>query len=123
MAVEIEGARRLRSTLRKAGASLSDLKAPNRAAATIVAGHAQSVVPRKTGRLAGTIRPAATQRAGIVRAGYKRVPYAGPVHWGWPKRRIKAQPFLARTAKVTEPIWVKEYELVMRASILQVKGK
>jgi hypothetical protein len=38
-----------------------------------------------------------------ILAGYKRVPYANPIHWGWfldkrtgVKRNIKPNPFLAR---------------------------
>lgn len=123
MAVEIEGARRLRATLKKAGYDISELKAPNRRAAEIVAGFATTSAPIKTGALKATVRPAATARAGIVRAGFKRVPYAGPIHWGWPARNIKAQPWLTTTAKATEPVWVPAYELHMRLVVQQIKGK
>ena len=30
----------------------------------------------------------------MVRAGFARVPYAGPIHFGWRKRNIQPQPFL-----------------------------
>lgn len=123
MAVEVEGARRLRATLKKAGYDIAELKEVNRSAATTVAGFAKTSSPIRTGRLQGTIRPAATQRAGIVRAGYKRVPYAGPIHWGWPARGIKAQPWLMVTAQATEHFWVPEYEAHMQATIYRIKGK
>lgn len=123
MAVYIDGARRLRTTLKKAGYDISDFKKVNLAAATTVAGHAKSTVPYKTGALQSTIRPAGTLRAGVVRAGYKRVPYAGPIHWGWPARRIKAQPWLTATAKATEPLWVPQYEIHMKLIVSQIKGK
>jgi len=51
-------------------------------------------LPRRSGRLAASIRAQGTQRAGRVAAGKKSVPYAGPIHWGWPARNIKPQPFL-----------------------------
>jgi hypothetical protein len=35
----------------------------------------------------------AGQTAAVVRAGRASVPYAGPIHWGWPSRHITAQPF------------------------------
>lgn len=123
MTVEIDGARRLRTTLKKAGYDLADFKKVNRTAAATVAAHAKSTSPYKTGALQSTIRPAATLRAGIVRAGFKRVPYAGPIHWGWPSRNIKAQPWLTTTAKATEPVWVPQYELHMRLVVSQIKGK
>lgn len=40
----------------------------------------------RSGQMRGTIRSAGTQRGGFVRAGRKAVPYAGPVHFGWPSR-------------------------------------
>lgn len=43
--------------------------------------------PNKSpGSLKGTIRSSGTQRGGYVRAGKKLVPYAGPIHFGWPSR-------------------------------------
>lgn len=39
-----------------------------------------------SGNLRKTLRSAGTQRGGFVRAGYKSVPYAGPIHFGWPSR-------------------------------------
>lgn len=123
MAVEIDGARRLRTTLKKAGYDIADFKKVNRAAATTVASFSKSTAPVRSGKLKSTIRAAGTARAGIVRAGFKRVPYAGPIHWGWPARNIKAQPWLADTAKVTEPVWVPQYEIHMRLAVANIKGK
>lgn len=39
-----------------------------------------------SGKLAGDIRHSGTQRGGFVRAGRKDIPWAGPVHFGWPSR-------------------------------------
>ena len=41
---------------------------------------------RAPGALQGTLRSTGTARGGFVRAGKKLVPYAGPVHFGWPNR-------------------------------------
>lgn len=38
------------------------------------------------GQLKGTLRSGASSRAGVVRIGKKLVPYAGPIHYGWPTR-------------------------------------
>lgn len=123
MTVYVDGARRLRTTLKAAGSDLSDLKAANRRAAETVLPVARSIAPIKDGDLRATLRPAATARAGIVRAGFKRVPYAGVIHWGWPKKNIKSQPYLTTAAQITEPFWVEAYEQDLREAILKVKGK
>jgi hypothetical protein len=41
---------------------------------------------RSPGSLRNTVRSTGTQRGGFVRAGKKLVPWAGPVHFGWPSR-------------------------------------
>lgn len=52
-----------------------------------VARNAEPRIPVRSGRLKGSLRVTATKRGGYVRAGSKaRVPYAGPVHFGWPTR-------------------------------------
>lgn len=112
------------------------LKEINRKAASRVATAATSTTPvggpykaagrgrpRSGGRLKASIRPGATTKAGVVKAGSSRVPYAGPIHWGWPRRNIKAQPFLTTAAKATEPVWMAEYKRHMEEAIDQVKGK
>lgn len=131
--VRIEGARQLRATLKRAGGDLQDLRAANRRAATTVVPAAAALAPKRSGNLAASIRAGATTRAGIVRAGKKRVPYAGPVHWGWPSRPdpargirggpIKPHPFLMRAAQDTEPQWVPIYEAEILSAIRKVKGK
>lgn len=42
--------------------------------------------PQAAGTLAASLRYSGTQRGGFVRGGKKSVPYAGPVHFGWPSR-------------------------------------
>jgi hypothetical protein len=131
--VRIDGARRLRATLKRAGSDLSDLKAANRHAASTVAPVAAAMAPKRTGRLAPSVRVGATAKAGIIRAGRKRVPYAGPIHWGWLTRPnpaqgwaggpIRGNPFMTRAAQVTEPTWVPIYEKELLEAIRKVKGK
>jgi hypothetical protein len=67
----------------------------------MVAGTARTLVPVRSGRLAKSIRAGVTARTGVVRAGTKDVPYAGPIHFGWFVRKppavggpIQPQPFL-----------------------------
>lgn len=120
--VRIEGGARLRRTLRAAGDDLSDLKAAHTAAAATAASGARGLVPTRTGRLAGSIRSSGTNSAGIVRAGRASIPYAGPIHWGWPARRIAAQPFLSDGATNTEPAWLPVYTAALDAALSKVEG-
>ena len=121
-AVEVIGAKKLRATLRKAGADMKDLTAVHREVGAIVAGAATPTTPRRTGRLASTVRAGATQTAAITRAGYARVPYAPPIHWGWPRRGIQARPWLSLAAQSTEPTWFARYEAGIAASRDKIKG-
>lgn len=93
--IYVDGLDRLARLLRDADADLlEELKAGNRDDAELVAGTARTLVPRRTGLLERTIRAGATRKSGVVRAGTKRVPYAAPIHFGWPRRHIAPQPFL-----------------------------
>lgn len=121
--IRIEGQRELRKTLRQAGDDLEDLKAAHKAAAEVAAGGAKPLVPRRSGELAGTIRAGGTKTQAVIRAGKKRVPYAGPIHWGWDARGIEPAPFLADGAKNTESTWVELFYQAMEKALKKVKGK
>lgn len=121
--IRVEGAKMLRRTLKKSGADMKKLSAVNRKAATVVANAAKPTTPRLTGKLAASVRTGATQRAGIVRAGRKTIPYANAIHWGWPSRRIPPQPWVSLAAQSTEPVWVDLYLREMKSLIKEVKGK
>ena len=73
---------------------VEELKAANRDIADKVTTTAKVLAPRKSGKLSNSVRPGATARTGLVRAGSKRVPYATVQHFGWAKRNIKPDPFL-----------------------------
>lgn len=128
--VRVDGARRLRSTLKKAGIDVrDDMKKAHKDAASVVSRRAAHLAPvspgsprHKPGQLKASIRPAGTQTAAIVRAGKKRVPYAGPIQWGWHKRNIKPTFFLTRAAHETEPEWLKSYEKKFNTILDSIKG-
>lgn len=112
----------LRRTLRAAGRDLADIKAAHRAAGNVVRGRATGTAPRRTGRLAGTIRVGATATSAYVRAGRASVPYAGPIHWGWPRRGIAPQPWLSEAATDTETVWIYFYEKEIQNALRKVHG-
>ncbi|GAA0898703.1 hypothetical protein GCM10009551_107070 [Nocardiopsis tropica] len=68
------------------------------------------------------MRTGATQRAGVVRAGRASVPYAGPIHWGWEARGIRAQPFLSDAARSSEAAWLQVYDAHIDRIIDNIRG-
>jgi hypothetical protein len=92
--IKVEGARELKKALKDVENGIADLKAVHADAAAIVEVKATSLVPRRSGTLGDSIRSSGNKSGGVVRAGRARVPYAGPIHFGWPARNIAPQPFL-----------------------------
>lgn len=92
---EIDGLKELQRDLRKLGDDAKkEMKPAHLKAAELVIMGAKRYVPFRTGALLNSLKPFARQTAGVVRAGNASVPYAGPIHFGWPTRHIKPQPFL-----------------------------
>jgi len=122
--VRFEGARRLRSTLRRAGDDLTDMRRAHGFAALIAANAARGIAPvGRTGRLAASVRSTGTKTAGIIRAGNNSsVPYGPPVHWGWPRRGIPANPFLSRGAQQSESRWLPVYQTYIDNALNRIEG-
>lgn len=102
---EILGLREVQRDLSKLGDDTkNEMKDTHKAAAEVVVLGAKRFVPYRTGRLANSIKALAYQTVGKVRAGSASVPYAGPIHFGWPARRIAPQPFIydAMDARIDE---------------------
>jgi len=98
-AVRIENLSATQRDLRKLGGDLDLVKgeflSTNRKVAELVIDGSKKYVPVLTGALAESIRNASTKKSAKVRVGDRsNVPYAGPIHFGWPARRIKPQSFI-----------------------------
>jgi len=104
--IKLEGTKELRKALRQledktAKKALGqELKAEFAAATAAVVRDGKSELAasvrtkseRRTGALGNSIRAKGALRGGTVLAGgTKRVPYAGPIHYGWPTRPNKAK--------------------------------
>ena len=103
--VRVVGLRQFQKQLRALGDDAVDqLKHAHAETAKIVRDEAKRIAPRhgsvstisgrpywqqpshSSGYMADTIRSSGQRRGGYVRAGKKLVPYAGPIHFGWPSR-------------------------------------
>lgn len=111
VALRVDGLNALRRDLRKLPGGLADLKDVHQRVGQLVLPEASARAPKRSGRLAGSGR--ASRAAGRVSLlfGGARVPWAGPIHWGWPRRHIEPQPFAADAAQATEPAWLALYSV------------
>jgi len=101
--IQVENLRDLQRQLRSIDRDLGkELRKANKSAAEIVAEQAVKEAPRRSGRLAKSVGALVGQRDAKVKAGSAaRVPYAGPIHFGWAARGIKPNPFLYRALSKT----------------------
>lgn len=100
---KVEGLARVTRALKAMGLEVDDLKNAfstiSSEAARIAAGHA----PKKSGRLATSVRGNRAQSKAVVTAGRAAVPYAGPINYGWPARGISPAGFMQKTDDEMRP--------------------
>jgi hypothetical protein len=129
--VEVQGARQLRADLKAAGIGVEELREAHRQVAEQVLRAAAPYAPRRTGRLAQTVRASGTASKAQVKAGFGRVPYAGPIHWGWSTRagnprlkggNIRANPWLFEAAQRTQTQYLQTYLTALEKLIADIEG-
>lgn len=106
--VRITGLRDTMKAMARAGAASEDMKEVMHSLGMIVVHAARP--PKRSGALAGTIRASKTKTKAVVRAGFRSVPYAGVIHYGWPARNIRANPFLDEARAEQLPRILRELE-------------
>jgi hypothetical protein len=118
--VRMDGMKELRQVIRTTkdkGLRRAITKA-NRATGAVVADDARSNAPERSGRLARSVKPTSSQREAQVKAGTaKTVPYAGPIHFGWPARGIRAQEFLFAAARRQRPVVEQTYREALEEAL------
>lgn len=90
--VSVSGLTRTSRQLAAAGADMQDMRELMHQLGVVVI--RRTSVPRRSGALATTLRAGRGKTKAVVRAGSAALPYAPPVHWGWPARNIRPQRFL-----------------------------
>lgn len=119
---QIAGLAELARTMKRAGVDITELKDAHTRAAQIVADRASQLAPKRTGRLAGNVRTAKQVQRARIMAGSAAVPYAGPIHWGWPARHIEANPFISNAAVATQDQWTAAYFEDVQKALDNVRG-
>lgn len=94
--VRVEGLRDLRRRLKAIDTRAPrELNKASKRVAMAVARQAADYAPRDSGTLAASIRVGSRGDRITLRS---PLPYAAPIHWGWPARNIRGSFFLTRAA-------------------------
>lgn len=101
---QVEGMREAIRDLEAAGVEIEDLKTAFGKVADTAADEISKNSPRRSGALAGNARASRAKNKAIVTVGGARVPYAGPIFYGWSARNIKP----ARTIEHTDAVMEHE---------------
>lgn len=101
--VQIEGLNAVIRDLQKFGAEIDDIKDVFAEIAREGAEIASSFAPRRTGRLADTIRGNRAKNKAVITSGRARVPYAAPINYGWPMRNIAPALFMQKADAELSP--------------------
>ena len=115
--VEVIGLDRLQSTLDAAAEKLEDLTKVNQEVATAVAAAARP--PRRTGRLAASVKPKPTATEAVV---VVSAPYAAVIEYGSTRRHIRANPFLTTAFADTQTTTTAMYAKAVQDIADDVKG-
>lgn len=120
--IRIEGLKELRRELRRLDGNWpKSLRETNREAAKVAVPSVQSLAPKRSGTLAGSVRALASQTRSQLAVGTNvRVPYAGPINFGWPGHGIEPQEFIysgieAANARIVDTYFNMVDDLTRRA--------
>jgi hypothetical protein len=101
--VNVDGLKKLVRDLEKAGVQVADLKVAFGSIAAEARSLAAGFAPRRSGRLAASIRSSTAKNYATVTAGGARAPYAGPINYGWPRRNITGSGFMQKADAAIRP--------------------
>lgn len=92
--IKTEGLAKLNRAMIAAGNDAEDNRELMYRLGEIVADEAKALAPVRTGRIRDSIRAGRGKTKAVVRAGFKTVPYAPVIHYGWQEHNIQPQPYL-----------------------------
>lgn len=104
--VSVKGDDKVVRALRDVADEVEDLDAFERIADDLARAAARHA-PKRTGRLAGSLRGDRSKSKAIVRS---TLVYAGPINYGWPARNIAPSGFMQKADQEIQPRAVRELE-------------
>jgi hypothetical protein len=116
--VRVEGLNEKVRALERAGVEVTDLKGVFGEIAADAARLASSFAPRRSGKLAASIKGNKAKSKAVVKAGGARTPYAGPINYGWTSRNIAPSKFMQRADEAISPTVVPR----LTAALMRQKG-
>src|SRR5690242_18013332 len=96
--------------LQALGLDIDDLKDTMQDISQEGARRAAAHAPKRSGRLAASIRGNRAKSKAVVRAGKAAIPYAGPINYGWPRRHVAPSHFLQRADQEMRPVAIQMLE-------------
>lgn len=115
--VRVEGLNQLTRNLLTLGLEIDDLKEAFGGIAAEAAQVAAGFAPKRTGRLAASVRGNRAKNKAVVMAGRASVVYAGPINYGWPARKIAAASFMQKADEVMAPKALQALEDAIESKI------
>lgn len=121
--VRVEGLNKTVRSLQRLGVDVADLKETFSTIAAEGAQIASNLAPRRTGRLAGSVRGNKAKNKAVIIAGRARIPYAGPINYGWRKRGIKPSLFMQRADSRIAPRAIEMLESGLSKAIQRANAE
>lgn len=100
--VHVEGLRETIKGLERMGVEAQELKDVMGPIAAEAAETAQRFIPELSGALRRSARGNKAKAKAVVTVGSVRLPYAGPIAWGWEQHNIRPSLFPQKTDRVME---------------------
>jgi hypothetical protein len=117
--IKVEGLAELRKGLKQLDDKFpKELNKVAKDSAELVSSEAKIIAPKRSGRLAGAIKPSGTAKGAMVRVGgleYHRV-----IHFGWARHSISPNPFLYRARDAREAEVMAKFEREVQALVNKV---
>jgi len=114
VAIQVAGLKELRRDLGVMDKALPrEVSKANKAAAEIIAAEARSRAPRRSGRLATSIKAGTSGPRALVRS---RLPYANTIHWGRLTRGpVTGRPFISEAIETKKDDFIDKLGDVIEA--------
>lgn len=111
--VKTKGIGRASRALSKAGDYAEDQRDLMHELGLIVANEAKRIAPVRSGLIRDSIRAGRGKTKAVVRAGFRSVPYAPVIHYGWADHNIEPQPYMLQALVNKREQVVEAYEMGM----------